>query len=133
MKEKVFVERRKYIRFNADSKVNIQVEKGKKRALPSAKVSAIAKNLSVEGLYFKSKKKFNHGTLIKLEIYLSSLRKPLHLEGKVIWSHALRKKSEKGFFDTGVKLFTVKKADESKFLGYVCEKMMGRLGRFAHI
>ena len=132
-KGNVFIERRKYIRFNADSKINITVKREKGKKPSAAKVSAIAKNLSVEGLCFKSKKKYERGNLIRLEIYLPPYRKPLHLEGRVIWSHALRKKSEKGFFDTGIKLFTVEKADEGKFLGYVCEKMMGRLGKFAHI
>jgi c-di-GMP-binding flagellar brake protein YcgR len=133
MDEKLFIERRKYVRFNADSKINIAVKKGKEKKPSDAKFAATARNLSVEGLCFKSKKKFDRGQLIRLEITLPSYSKPLHLEGKVSWSHALRKKSEKGFFDTGIKLFTVEKADEGKFLGYICEKMMGRLGRFVHI
>ncbi len=133
MDKKVFIERRKYIRFNSDSKINVSAKKKKGKKAIDAKFAATAKNLSVEGLSFKSKKKFDRGQVIKLEIVLPVYNKPLHLEGEVVWSHALRKKSEKGFFDTGVKLFTVEKGDEGKFLGYVCEKMMGRLGKFAHI
>ena len=133
MKDDVFLERRKYLRFNADSKIKVKVKAKTKQKASQASIAATTRNLSVEGFCLKAKKKYKHGTLIKLEITLPSYRKPLHLEGKVVWSHALHKKSEKGFFDTGIKLFTVERGDEGKFLGYVCEKMMGRLGKFAHI
>ena len=131
--EDIFTERRKYLRFNAGAKVNVQTKsKGVKKG-SSSKIAAITRNLSVEGICFESKKKFVHGADIKLEITLPSYKKPLHLEGKVIWSHALRKKSKKNMYDTGVKLFTVEKGDESRFIGYVCDKMMIRLGRYSHI
>jgi len=133
MKDDVFLERRKFLRFNADSKIKIKVKRKTKKKAAEANIAATTSNLSVEGFCFKAKKKYEHGSLIELEITLPAYRKPLHLEGKVVWSHALRKKSDKGFFETGVKLFTVEKADEGKFLGYVCEKMMGRLGKFARI
>ena len=133
MKDDVFFERRKYLRFNADAKIQVKIKAKTKKKASAVNIVATTKNLSVEGFCFKSKKKYKHGDLIELEITLPVYRKPLHLEGKVVWSHTLRKKSEKGSFETGIKLFTIEKADEGKFLGYVCEKMMGRLGKFTHI
>lgn len=129
--DKEFVERRKYLRFNAESKIDVKIQDIGSAEKPSGAVTAIAKNLSVEGIRFKANKKFSPGETVKIAISLPLYKEPLHLEGKVIWSRELEK--DKDVFDTGVKLFTLEKGDENKFVAYVCDKMMGRLGKYLHL
>lgn len=131
--DKGITERRKYLRFNAESKIDVKIREVSGEEKPSSAIEAITKNLSVEGIRFKSKKKLKPGAVVKLEITIPLYKSPLHLEGKVIWSKQLEDEKDKDIFDTGVKLFTLDKGDENKFIAYVCDKMMGRLGKYLHL
>lgn len=122
-------ERRKYVRVDVEAKVNFQVGEGKE--FSSDKFSGVSKNISAEGVCFDSPTKLDSGTKLKLNITLAPNAKPLHLAGEVKWSEA--SKVGKSIFTTGVKLFTVDKADEAKFMGYVCEKMTERLSQYLHL
>ena len=86
-------------------------------------ISAITKNLSVEGVRFLSEKKLEPGYVLKMEIFLTSESMPLRLGGEVIWCQSLIQPDGKEMFETGVKLFTVDRSDETRFIGYVCKKM----------
>jgi hypothetical protein len=55
----------------------------------------------------------------------------LHLEGKVAWGHL--GKEVKGKYLVGVKLFTLDKSDETKFLRYISDRMTQRLSRYLHL
>jgi len=121
MQEEGFIEKRKYIRFDIDAEVNFQVLDKNRVTLETA--SALAKNLSIEGVCFISHKKLEPGRIIKLEIILPYQSRPLHLEGKIRWSHPIKNQEGKERFEVGVKLLIVEKSDETKFIRYVYDKM----------
>jgi len=125
-------ERRRYIRFNVMAEVKVQVEGQKDEAQDKA-LSGVARNISVEGVYFTSETKFAPQTKVKLEVSLPSEPKPLHLEGEVRWCKQLQSPEGKVIFGIGVKLFTIDRNDESKFVAYVCDRMTERLSQYLHL
>ncbi|NQT45905.1 MAG: PilZ domain-containing protein [Candidatus Omnitrophica bacterium] len=133
MAEKGNAEKRKYIRIDSETKVNFHTKEGIAKKGPSDKTSALIKNLSVEGICFASDKQIEKGTFLALEVFLPSQKQPLHLDGKVAWSKPAQLKKGKEAFDIGVKLFTIEKGDENKFIGYVCDKMMHHLSKYLHL
>ncbi len=125
-----FIEKRRYIRFDIAAKVKFQVSAENKNETPSQMVTAISKNLSVEGIRFTSEKKLETGTMLKLEINLPLQLKPLEIEGQVKWCQSLMQPDGKEYFETGVKLFTIEKCDETRFVGYVNNLMKQSLGKY---
>lgn len=119
--------KRKYLRLNVTIKVNFRI-RGKEEAAISE--AGTGKNISMDGICFKTKEKLNSGALIDLEIFLPSEAEPLLLKGEVRWSKAIESASE---YETGVKLATVKDSDENRYLRYVNERMMERLSRYLHL
>ena len=118
--EKNRSDKRKFLRFDVETKVNFVIqEKGYGVA---KKFSGINKNLCLEGVCFISERKVDPGAILKLEIFLPRQSQPLHLEGEVRWSQAVTKTGEKDMWETGVRLFTLEKTDDSKFVGYVYDK-----------
>ena len=116
--KKVQVENRQYGRY--DMKVDIffrvayefetdlryQILNKKKRG-PFTKYPARSRNVSAEGISFTSGKKLNIGDILKLEMYLPERKKPIFLNGSVIWTQTLDSAEADEFkFDTGVKLIT---------------------------
>ncbi len=130
-KEEEFKEKRRYVRLDIRTKVKFKL--GKKKMWPSKRSTAFTKNLSVEGISFASNKHLEPGSTIKLEISVPGEARPLHLDGTVVWSNTHHKRSGKEVFDTGIKLFTIDKSDQGKFIGYVCNKMMQRLSKYLHL
>ena len=127
-------EKRRYIRRDSETRINFDIKGGIAKKAPSDKASALIKNLSVEGICFTSDKELKKGASLALEIFLPSQREPLHLEGKVVWSKPARgEKGKEDGFEVGVKLFTIEKGDENKFIGYVCDKMMRHLSKYLHL
>ena len=137
MKESTPEERRRYVRINVAAKINFRVTKkeSKERTAVSIKsTSAMSKNVSVEGVCFKSKKQLLPGNEIELQISFPSDPEPLLLKGEVRWSCSIQVEGEaETIFETGVKLYTFEKTDESRYLSYVSEKMMERLSRYLHL
>ncbi len=133
MEEKKPVDRRKYVRLSLEAKVHCHLQVQRKERGASKKFSGISKNISVEGICFTSEKKIKANSKLVLEIWLPFESNPLHLEGEVKWSHLSRPEENKGMFDTGVKLFTIDKSDEDRFIEYVCDKMTERLSRYLHL
>ena len=134
MEEKKPVERRKYIRLAIGTKVNFRVVKEKKEeAAPKEKVSALSKNMSVEGICFRTDRDVASGAKVELEIFLSSEPEPLLLEGEIKWSQPVLTKEGKKMFHIGVQLSTFAKNDENRYMRYVCEKMTERLSRYLHL
>ncbi len=128
MRAEGFVNRRRYLRFNSESKINFQVQKKGRNQTLSEKTSAITRNLSIEGICFICEKNLTPGDIIKLEIVLPSQSQPLHLEGQVQWVGSLKPTENIEVFEAGVKLFTFKEEeDENRFIEYTRGKMSGRL------
>lgn len=125
-------ERRRYIRFNVMAEIKVQVAGQKDEARQKA-ISGVARNISVEGVYFTSENKFTPATNVKLEVSLPSEPKPLHLDGEVRWCKQLQSPEGKTIFGIGVKLFTIDRNDESKFVAYVCDRMTERLSQYLHL
>ncbi len=132
MRAKEFVDRRRYLRFNSESKINFQVQKKGQTQVPSGKTSSITRNLSIEGICFICEKNLTPGDIIKLEIVLPSQSQPLHLEGQVKWVSSLKPTENIEVFETGVKLFTLKEEDESRFIEYTYYKMIEPLSQYLH-
>jgi hypothetical protein len=105
--------------------------KGKRGERYSRKtIKAILKNLSAEGVSFLADENLNKGDLLKIELCFKASQS-LHLEGKVAWGHL--GKEVKGKYLVGVKLFTLDKSDETKFLRYISDRMTQRLSRYPHL
>jgi len=109
-------ERRKYVRFDTEVKINFQVsyplktrvkfqlENGDKLLPP--KYSATSRNISVEGLGFSSDKKLKNRDRLYMELYLPKQTSPVCMEGQVKWlRNALVR--EKYKYNVGIKLITV--------------------------
>ena len=123
-------ERRRYLRLNVATKINFRVKEG---AAPLEKSEALSKNISVEGVCFRTAKQLKPGAVIELEIIPPSEPEPLLLRGEVIWSKPIQAEGPKAMFDTGVKLAIVKESDENRYLRYVNERMMERLSQYLHL
>ncbi|MBN2097866.1 MAG: PilZ domain-containing protein [Candidatus Omnitrophica bacterium] len=134
MEEKKPEERRKYVRFNVQTKVNFQVVPEKKESAPSTRVEGISKNISAEGICFSSEKKLTPGSKLELEIFLPNEPEPLLLMGEVKWSEASgQQQTGKTLYDTGVQLFNIAPNDENRYVKYVVDKMMECLSRYLHL
>jgi len=134
MEEKKPVERRKYIRLAIGTKVNFRVLKEKKKeGAPKENVSALSRNMSVEGICFRADRDVASGAEVELEIFLPSEPEPLLLRGEIKWSQPVLTKEGKKMFDIGVQLSTFAKDDENAYIRYVCEKMTERLSRYLHL
>ena len=133
MTKREYIEKRKFVRFDVQTKVNVQIQSEQKGKVSSVKVSGISKNFSVEGASFISDRKLEPGSKLKLEIFLSQRSKPVHLKGQIMWSRPLNLPDGKEIYETGVKIATVEKSDEARFIKYVCDQMIQRLGQDVHL
>jgi len=134
MKKKKPEERRRYVRIDVATKVNFRIKPKRKKEAPSAPVSAISNNISVEGISFKSEQKLAPGTELELQVFLPSDPEPLILSGEVRWSRLIQVQAKgKAMFDVGVKLYTFGENDENRYLRYVSERMMERLSQYLHL
>ena len=134
MKEKRPQERRRYVRVDVAAKVIFRVKPENKGGAPPEGISAVSKNLSVEGICFTSEQHLAPGTDLELQIVLSSDPEPLILNGEVKWSRPAQKAgSPKAMFDIGIELHTLGLSDENRYLRYVSEKMMERLSQYLHL
>ncbi|MBL7084588.1 MAG: PilZ domain-containing protein [Candidatus Omnitrophica bacterium] len=133
MEEKNFVERRRYVRLNVNTKVNFMV-KGEKD-VSRENLSGLSKNISIEGICFTSKQQLKPGANLQLEIFFPSDPEPLLLRGEVKWCWPIEAPEGKDSvsFGIGVKLYTLKKTDENRYMRYVLDKMMERFSRYLHL
>lgn len=133
MEEKKSAERRRYARLDVNTKVNFMV-KGKKE-VSTKNLSAISKNISIEGICFTSKNQLKTGDNLQLELFLPAEPEPLLLKGEVKWCRPIDKPEGKSptDFEIGVKLHTLKESDESRYMQYVLDKMMERLSQYLHL
>ena len=114
MEEKKPVDRRKYVRINVETKVNFRVKGKEEGKAPPPKIAGISKDMSVEGICFRTDRELTSGTELEMEVFFPHEPAPLLLKGEVRWSHPLERKGEgKPMFEAGVRLFTFEKSDET--------------------
>lgn len=120
-----FVERRRYVRFDATAKIMFHI-KGDSGGSSPTELSAITKNINVEGICFITEQEVKPGSIVAIEAFFPPYGAPLHIEGVVVWCRLRKHPSGRDMFEVGVKLSAIDKDDEAKFIGYVCERMMER-------
>ena len=126
-------ERRKYLRLDTVNIVKVKVDR-KLIKKPSEAASTFTKNISVEGMCLTSDKPFEIGKKLSLEIQLPGDSKPLRIRGQVQWVRSVKAKDQaKKTFEVGIKLFTIDKSDSTRFMGYVCNHMAARMGKYLHL
>jgi Tfp pilus assembly protein PilZ len=118
-------ERRRYIRIKESTDIKVEVSDQKEGGI----ISSIAKDMSFEGICFRSDKEYKAGTSIALEIRIPHRAEPLRLRGEVRWCKLIQLQQNQAVYDTGVKLNTIEKSDETKYLMYVCDKMADHMRR----
>jgi len=131
VESKKYLEKRKYIRFDVKTKVNIKVKDRGVGDNLQGKIAAMSKNMSVSGICFFSPVQLVRGVVLDMEVFLPFELHPLCLKGEVRWCTLTKTESEgKKMYDVGVKLFTLDKNDESKFIKYNCDQMMLKIEKF---
>ena len=120
-------ERRQFIRFNIDMalKFHIEGQGGSDADL----LTGICTNLSIEGLCMYCNHNLKSGDKLNMEIILPAEEGAVHLKGEVCWCR-LRKREKDGEFEVGVKLFTISKNEETRFILFVCELMKHDLVKY---
>ncbi len=123
-------EKRKYPRFHTDLDIRFQVEydldtkiefqkidTDSKEAL-SDKRSAISKNVSVEGLCFRSHSKLKEGDKLRIDVYIPKVVEPVQMIGDVRWSQDVYPQGPQKEYLTGVKVNLVngKNVSETIFI-----------------
>jgi len=134
MEQKLPEDRRKYLRLDVATKVNFRRQGGKETGAFTASSASNGKNISMDGLCFRTQQQLEVGTRLALEVFLPSQPEPLLLQGEVRWCRpAEAKEKDKTVFDTGIRLLNIKDSDENRYLRYVNERMMERLSRYLHL
>jgi len=83
---------------------------------------------------FISDKPFEVGKRLRIQMQLPGDPKPLRIRGEVCWINRLKsKKQTKKAFEIGIKLFTIEESDSTRFMGYVCNHMAARMGKYLHL
>ena len=96
------------VNYDVQTKVKYQKIDKTKGLLAAKKYSAISKNISAEGLCFRSERKLEIGDILYLEVYLPTEKDPIPMEGEVRWSQPIADSPGAQEFDTGVKILMVK-------------------------
>lgn len=106
-----------YFQVNYDLKTKIEFQRmgnDNQNGLPK-KHTAISRNVSAEGLRFRSHRQLREGDKLYLEVYLPKRKEPVYMIGEVRWSKQLPISRDDIYeFDTGVKLISVMGESVSK-------------------
>lgn len=95
-----------YFHYDLNSKLDVQrVIEGTTDQIE--KYPATSRNVSAQGLCFRSLHQLNQGNHLQLDMYLTGDKEPIHLEGEVCWCQAANSVSPQGFFDTGIRLLSI--------------------------
>ncbi|MFH1996742.1 MAG: PilZ domain-containing protein [Candidatus Omnitrophota bacterium] len=117
------MERRRYIRVEAQAEVKFELQHLAISKESIHKTPAIAKNLSIEGVCFICERDIAKGTVISLNILLPLEDRPLRLDGQIAWSRPLELSSGRKMREIGVKIFSLEKSDESRFVKFITERV----------
>ncbi|MDD5005871.1 MAG: PilZ domain-containing protein [Candidatus Omnitrophica bacterium] len=113
-------EQRRHERYPVEAKVYFNVsyqvmarlkfqilDKDKHDKTLSEKLSAMTKNVSVEGLCFISTRELKKGDFLNLYVYLPDAKEPITMQGEVRWCQESSGQKDDLKFETGVKLTNV--------------------------
>ncbi|MFH1378890.1 MAG: PilZ domain-containing protein [bacterium] len=129
MKNSNFRERRKYVRFNIDARVNFKVKGTDKTKTSDKAIPGLVRNICVEGACFILDTRFAVNTILHLEIQLPSFSRAVHLTGEIRWSRPFMNQDVFNMFETGVKIIEIDKEDEIIFIDFLNKKMFERTAR----
>lgn len=118
---KKVAEKRRYIRLDVADKIRL-IPKPEIGLQPKT-AAALSKNISIEGICFKTAAELKSGEGLSIEMYLSQDPNPVHLRGEVIWCKPLGH-GKRPQYEAGVKLLTIDKTDENRFIIYACDRMV---------
>lgn len=80
----------------------------------------ITKNISPIGLRVEVKKELEPAKKLNIELYIPSLDRPVHLEGKVVWQHKTSLE-DRAPYDVGIEITEVEDSEKNIFLKYLCD------------
>ncbi|MFC1699239.1 PilZ domain-containing protein [Candidatus Omnitrophota bacterium] len=129
--EQKFNERRRYVRFGLNTKINYLVRKEKAQPAATKKEASTSKNVSIEGVCFTSYQEMLTGTELDLEIFISNEEEPLLLRGQVKWSRPIGFKYGKPAFEVGVQLAALDDSDQNSYLRFIWNTMAKRLKKYS--
>ena len=102
-----------YVNYDLKTKVTFQIIDKLRRTFLSKKYFAISKNIGVAGIGILCDEKLSPSSLLKLEVYVPGIKKPIMMEGEVRWSASNPfyedsvKKVGLGKYEIGIKLSNV--------------------------
>ncbi|MBD3270937.1 MAG: hypothetical protein GF384_00180, partial [Elusimicrobia bacterium] len=129
MQKKPFVERRKYIRFMIDARVNFEVEGKAISENNERKVPGLIKNLCFEGACLILDEQFPPGHILKLELFLPSISEPIHVQSEVRWSRPYMNQDVNSMYETGVKIININPKDQAVFIDFIREKLLQAMSK----
>jgi len=126
-------EKRKYMRLNVETRIDLRAYDGDKSKDDIVPVAAMSKNISIDGIRFISDRELTPGSKMGVEIFLEDDADPVHIHGEVVWSEKIKtRKGADASYESGMRLLTIDKSDENRFIVYACDKMVESLGRHYH-
>ncbi len=127
-------EKRKYVRLDVKTRINLRPEGRNGRNEDVIPVKATSENISIDGMRFISDCKLTPGAKMRVEIFLENDTDPVHIQGRVVWSDKVKAgKGAKASYESGMRLLTIDKSDENRFIVYACDKMVESLGGHPHL
>ncbi|MFC1577046.1 PilZ domain-containing protein [Candidatus Omnitrophota bacterium] len=119
------IERRRFMRFDAELKVTYKVSNGAKKG------SAVITNVSKDGIRTMLNKQFGRNTEVAFRVCIPNEEKPIVAHAGVMWNKKIDMK-ESGFsFVTGLRLTKIDGYDKSRILNYVYERWVKTRGKTA--
>ncbi len=102
-----------FVNFDLETKIEFRLENLDKQA--SQIYTAYGHNINVEGLGFSSDIELKKGELLKMDVYLPSIKTPIPMEGRVMWCTLTDSKKDLiGKYLTGVRILKVNTEDVEK-------------------
>ena len=97
-----------YVNFDITTKIDFRIKEKEDKSFSQEKHSALSRNVSVEGLAFRSKKKLTRGDALMLEVFVPMNSKPIVMEGEVKWSSPVEEEMvDRSLYETGVRILKV--------------------------
>ncbi|MDD5618726.1 MAG: PilZ domain-containing protein [Candidatus Omnitrophica bacterium] len=123
-------EKRKYPRFDTAARIHF-----KKLTDIDHLQEGFIKNVSAEGFCFSSKESLKPGDILEVAITEKDIEEaPICIQGQVAWSEKDPAPKDGGTaFLNGVKVLSVRKSDEARFVMLYCERMLAELKSFLHL
>ncbi len=113
--EKVFTERRKFIRLEVPIEMTYVLSQG------DTIYKAVSNNISAEGLRFQSEEgSIKETDLLDIALNLPKAPNPVHMRAKVVWRKRSSLENEAPFY-VGVEFVDIDEDNKNTFLKYLCD------------